>query len=134
MKKQPPVELAHLGSLITIRGTDQCLGYLMYFDGRGTFDPTLGLVHVTKEQADIHNKLLSQALLEGLDTRCEVGQGGTFYLGKTDGVDAVRTWTGETVTTDVTVRGKRITFRRHGREYYGVLQKDAECFNFRRVK
>lgn len=125
------MKLKNIGSLITCG--DHCLGYLMNFAGHGVFSPD-GKVEVTPEQAEIHNKLLAEAEIEGLDNRCEVGMAGTFYLGITDGVKAVKTFTGTTVTTDVTVKGKSITFRRHGRVYRGREMKNAECFNFRRIK
>lgn len=129
-------KLENLGSLITYKdedGNDRCLGDLMDFAGRGVYDATFGKVDVSPEDARKHNDALTQALLEGLDTNCQIGQGGTFYLGVTDGRAAVKTFTGITVTTDVTVKGSTITFRRHGKVYRGRKQKDAECFDFRRV-
>lgn len=131
--KSPKLE--NLGSLITYKheGRDVCLGYLVDFTGKGVFDPTFGRVEVTKERADIHNKLLDEALIAGLDTGCEVGQWGTFYFGTVDGKPAVTTFMGVCVTTDVRKAGSVITFKRHGKTYRGREQKDADCFNFKRV-
>lgn len=100
MPKEYPkasVRLENLGSLITIAETNQCLGYLMPFLDHGVFDATYGRVDVTPEQAEVHNKLLSDAQIKGLLETCKVGQCGSFYL-KPDG----------TVTTFIgTVIGKR---------------------------
>jgi hypothetical protein len=62
------------------RGKDTCLGYGFHMPAHGVCDAARGKVDVTPEQADVHNKLLDQALINGLDTHCEVGQGSTFYL------------------------------------------------------
>ena len=55
---------------------------------------------ITPEQAETHNKLLSEVLITGLDTNCEVGQGGTFYYSPAKGVT---TWVGTLVSNNVTV-------------------------------
>ena len=109
-------------------GREQCVGYLFNFQGHGIFAPD-GKVEVTQEEMDIHNKFLAQGEIKGLDEQCQVGQGGTFYYigGK------IQTFTGEIVSSNVRVNGKTITFRRNGKSFRGRLQKDADCFNFRRV-
>jgi len=121
----------NLGSLITYMqdGVEYCLGDLMHFQERGVFDPTLGLVDITPEDAQTHNRLLDEARIAGLDKNCEVGQGGTFYWSPERGVT---TFIG-TKVADFKLRGKVITFSRAGKTYRGRTQKDAECFNFRRV-
>ena len=126
-------DLENIGSLITIKGTDACLGDLMYFDGHGTYDPDHGLVPVSKEEADTHNKLLDEARLDGLDRNCEVGQGSFFYFTAKAPDRKVTTFVGTVVSTDVQVNGKSITFVRKGKTFRGRLRKDADSFNFRRV-
>ena len=58
-------ELEGFGSLITIKGTNTYLGDLMHFEGHGTFDPDHGLVPVTKDEADVHNKAMDEAAADG---------------------------------------------------------------------
>lgn len=122
------------GGLLTYRvagqDKDTCLGYLFDFTGHGVFDPIFGKVEVTHEEADAHNKALSEAELKGLDN-CQVGQGGTFYYVN----GAVQTFVGTPVTFPslVKVNGNTITFQRGMRIYRGRLQKDADCFNFKRI-
>jgi hypothetical protein len=110
------------------------LGFLMNFKGHGIYDPGLGLVDVTQEQADRHNEILSKALVLGLDQNCEVGQGGTFYTTRQNGkVTEIKTWTGYAVSTDVTHNGRVVTFRRNGHTYRGQLPNDGDYLNFRRI-
>lgn len=126
-------QLENIGSLITIKGTNQCLGDLMHFDGRGTYCAVHGLVPVTNEQADIHNKCLDEAKLKGMDDNCQIGQGSYAYYTKPL---QVTTFIGTIVAnggSDVTVNGQSITFRRNGKTYRGRLSKEHDSFNFRRV-
>jgi len=122
-------ELEHFGSLITIKGRNQCLGDLLYFAGHGTFDPTYGKVPVPVDEVKLHNDALDKALVEGLDRNCKVGQGGFFYYhgGK------VVSFAGLVVSTDIAISGKAITFRRDGKTFRGRLNKDADAFNFKRI-
>lgn len=135
MRTTRPLEradLRNLGSLITYTGVDgaeACVGDLAFFEGRGAYDPTLGRLPLTRDEAEAHNAALNRALLEGLDQNCAVGQGGYAYLG--DG--RVTTFVGTEVSSDVTVRGASVTFRRKGKTYRGRLRKDGTCFNYRRV-
>src|SRR4029077_17411866 len=81
-RKRKTPQLENKGSLINYKaqdGKDTCLGPLWYAEGRGVYDPTFGRVDVTKEQAEIHNRELDKAMLDGLDNQCEVGQGAMFY-------------------------------------------------------
>jgi len=126
-------DLESIGSLITIKGTDACLGDLMYFDGHGTYDPDHGLVPVSKEEADTHNKLLDEARLDGLDRNCEVGQGSFFYFTGKAPDRKVTTFVGTVVSTDVRVNRQSITFVRKGKTFRGRLSKNFDSFNFRRV-
>lgn len=105
-----------------------CLGYLFNFGQRGVFSPD-GKVEITAEAADAHNRLLGEAELLGLDQNCQVGQGGTFYYIR----GLVQTWAGLLVSDKVKKAGSSITFSRNGKVFRGRLQKDADCFNFRRV-
>ena len=126
MNKQTKLE--NLGSLITIANSTQCLGYLMNFTGHGIFDASLGKVDITPEQADTHNKLFDQALIKGMDT-CQIGQGNTFYWSG----NCVKTFMGTVVSYAVSQKGQSVTFMVKEKTFRGRLQKDADCFNFKRV-
>jgi hypothetical protein len=95
------------------------------------FDANLGMVDVTPDQAKTHNDLLSAAEIEGLDKNCQVGQCGTLYFDPTKKV--VHTWPGTIVSTLIKLVGTRLTFFRDGKEYRGLLRKNEECFNFKRI-
>jgi len=125
--------LENKGSLITYKdtdGSDRCLGNLMHFEGHGTYDPSLGQVDVTKEDADKHNTALDTALIEGLKG-CKVGQGNFFYLGHSP--LSVRTFTGIEVTRSVTVNGTSVTFIVFNMTFKGRTKKGYDCFNFTRT-
>lgn len=118
--------------LLCSKGPDgklQALGFMINFGNRGVFSPD-GKVEITPADMEVHNKILSEAELKGLDENCQIGQRGTFYYvgGK------VSTFTGVEVSTDVRVKGTSITFTRHGKVFRGRRQSEADCFNFRRVK
>jgi hypothetical protein len=127
--------LKNLGSLITyeLNNVEYALGYLFDFTGRGVYDANYGKVEVSPEHAKAHNTALDEAQLEGLDKNCEVGQRGTFYYVNRE--KGVTTWMGTVVAEPrrVEVNGNSLTFRRNGKTYRGRLQKDADCFNFKRV-
>ena len=133
MKTKTPArdELENLGSLITIKGTNICLGPLMQFSGNGVFDATYGKVDVSAEEADAHNKAYDEASLKGLDESCQIGQGGTFYYNDKD--RTVKTFNGTVVSIFVRRSGTTITFGRKGKIFRGRVQKEADCFNFRRI-
>jgi hypothetical protein len=128
---EPPFE--HLGSLIT-RG-DTYLSHLVYFAEHGVYEPNLGRVAIDPQYVEPHNQALDAALLAGLDNHCEIGQGGFFYLFRdAAGAPAVKTFTGQLVSADVTVRGKTITFRRQGKTFRGrQSEPETDAFNFRRA-
>lgn len=131
---KPPSELHNMGSLITYadEGKERCLGYLMHFSGHGVFEPKFGLMDITPEDAKAHNECLSKAELEGLDQNCQVGQGGTFYYIKGQGV---HTFTGTEVApmSAVQIKGQWIKFTRSGKTYRGKLSLEYDMFNFRRI-
>ena len=129
------VVLDNLGSLVTHKDgvEDRCLGYLMQFPGHGVYDASLGRVKVTPEEADTHNRLLDDALLQGLDDNCQIGQHGTFYVGKHESRTAIKTFLGTLVSTDVSVNGHSLTFRRKGKTFRGRMSRQHDLFNFRRV-
>jgi len=114
---------------------DGVFGHLMNFPGRGVFDPNFGRVKVDPSWVDAHNRVLDEAIVKGLDHNCQVGQGGFFYdcLTSTGGHE-VKTFTGVLVSCDVVINGRTITFRRNGKVFRGRLRKDAESFNFRRIR
>ena len=115
--------------LLIDTNSNRCIGYLIDFSGRGIYSP-IGKVEITEETAKRHNELLSEAELAGLDNNCQIGQCGTFYfIGK-----QVTTFMGLIVSTNIRLVGNTITFTRNGKTFRGKLQKDADCFNFRRIK
>lgn len=124
------MNITNNSGLLTIGTTNVCLGYLMVFDGHGVFEPTHGKVDVTKEVAEKHNQILSEAEIKGLDENCQVGQQGTFYYSKTGGV---RTWVGTVVDPNPVVHNKTITFTRKGKRFQGRIKKDADFFTFARI-
>jgi hypothetical protein len=128
------MKLNNIGSLITVGDGDRghCLGYLFAFDGHGIYSPD-GKVEVSKEDADTHNRLLSEAEIAGLDNHCEAGQYGALYIGVIDGRTAIKTFIGTCVTTDVTIKGQTVTFRRHGKVYRGRKSNEHDLLNFRRI-
>ena len=127
-------DLENFGSIITLKGTDECLGDLMYFDDEhGCFCPASGKVPVTREEAKAHNAALDKARLKGLDENCEVGQGGFFYIMGCHPKLEVKTFSGALVSNDVSLSGKRLTFRRKGKVFRGGLRETESAFNFRRV-
>lgn len=121
-------ELENFGSLIMLKGSNQCLGSLMVFAGHGTFDAEYGKVPVTPKEVEQHNCALDKALIKGLEG-CKVGQGGTFYYhgGK------VSTFAGTVVDPAPRVHGKVITFVYRGSTFRGRLRSDADCFKFKRI-
>jgi hypothetical protein len=128
-------ELKNIGSLITYGdGAGQtAVGYLLDMPGRGVFDARLGKVDISPEAAATHNRFLDAALIEGLDTNCAIGMRGTFYHSADDGKVLIKTWGGTLVSDQATLRGGVLTFKRKGMTFRGRVQRDAECFNFRRV-
>jgi len=118
------------GGLLVNPKTKAYLGYIFNFAGKGAFSPD-GKVEIPPDLIAAHNRALSEAEVKGLDENCQVGQGGTFYFvgGR------VTTWHGHLVSDGVYLSpsGKWITFTRGGRQYRARLQKDADCFNFRRI-
>ncbi len=133
-KGKAPVIL-NRGSLLTYRdhGQRRCFGYLFEFPGHGIFEPTFGKLEVSSEEAKTHNRLLSQGEIQGLDQRCAVGMGGTFYVRQTGSQTIVVTWLGEEVSREVRIRGSVLTFRRKGMTFRGRLRREQDAFGFRRV-
>ncbi len=138
MKKKPLTreQLEHFGSLITIKGTDTCLGDLWHAEGHGTFDPNYGKVPVTNEESEAHNQALSKARLDGMDQNCEIGQGSFAYRHggvPPTGGSQVNDFIGAVISDNVTVHGNTLTFRRKGKTYRGRLSTKCDAFNFKRV-
>jgi hypothetical protein len=124
----------NLGSLITYDG-DQALGYLMDFTGKGVYDASLGRVPIEPHRARAHNEALDKAMLEGLDKNCELKQGGSFYYVRKDGTEQVVTFMGTVVadSSNTAKVGRVITFKRAGKVYRGIEQRDGDIFNFKRI-
>lgn len=125
------LDLRNLGSLITISRPgevrEECLGFLVCADGKGVFDSQHGRVAVTLEQAEIHNKLLSDALVAGLDTHCMVGEGNRFYYNRD--AKTLTTFTGEVVSAmcvSSSVKKGSFEFWRKGKLFRFAMLKDKE--------
>lgn len=127
------IQLENKGSLITIAGTNQCIGYLMNFKEHGIHDAEHGKMDVTPEKAEKHNACLSEAEIKGLDENCKVGMGSSFYFDRNK--RHVHTFIGTLVSDDVSVSasGNRVTFKRKGMTFRGTLAREADMFNFKRV-
>jgi hypothetical protein len=134
--RKPPT-LANKGSLITYKdhGKDTCLGPLWHTAGHGTYDPTIGRVDVTKEEAEVHNRELDKAMLEGLDNACEVGPGAMFYAqpepGQTSNI-RVTTFNGTLVAIAHRYGMVMLAFTRDKKGFCGRIKKDADCVWFKR--
>lgn len=127
----PELVLENLGSLITIAGTNSCLGDLFDAKEHGVWDPTHGRVAVPPEHVTAHNQALSQAMIDGL-INCEIGQGGYFYCDTASKPLKVKTFIGQVVSEAVTIHGRSITFHKDGNMYRGRLG-DSDAFNFKRI-
>ena len=130
--KSPVLE--NLGSLITYKPEGDikpvCLGFLMDFKEKGIFEAYFGKVDVTKAQADIHNRLLAEGQLKGLDENCEIGMEGDFYINREK--KEVVTFLGGFVAL-AEINGLTVTFRRKGKVFRGRLAKHEDVFRFRRI-
>ena len=155
--------LEYLGSLIMVKGEERCLGYLIHREDKGwTYDADYGRVDVSKEHAEIHNRELTKALLNGLED-CKIGEWGTFYLHEPEKQPAatvelagdniaaeanlppaqpdakwlVKTFTGEVVSDDVTLHGwnhKWVTFRRNNMTFRGKRPRgESQLLRFQRI-
>jgi hypothetical protein len=142
VKQLQESDLDNLGSLITIKGTDNCLGDLFVVPDvipalgerpkAGTvFDSTYGKVPVSAKDADKHNIALSKALIEGLDSNCKVGQCGVFYYNTT--TKRITTWYGDLVAVASKVTGNIIEFERKGKSFRGKKPKDSDAVTFTRI-
>jgi hypothetical protein len=126
------MELENLGSLITIKGTNQCLDYLMNFAGHGVFTP-VGKVEVSPEHVKAHNDALSKAEIDGLDA-CEIGQCGSFYWNGNK--RTVKTFAG-TLVAEISLahHGSRtVTFTRTGKTFRGFIRKTCDLMTVKRIK
>lgn len=142
-KKKPkaPPEFENLGSLITIKGKNECLGYLMDFKDKGIWDANYGKVEISPEHAKTHNECYSKAQIDGLDA-CKVGQCGDFYLTNDVGNDKchVATFIGTIIagihsleSTSFKVKGQGIEFVRKGRTFAGRIHKENDLITIKRI-
>ncbi len=134
-------ELEAVGDLLTVQheGRQTALGYLFAANGK-VFEPTLGAVPVTREQADRHNAALEAADLDRLDA-VDVGDAVVLYVTGPRGQEKVTTWPGRVVSASPVKerghyrhwsfqwRGKRFVARRTLGER---RDPDDECFVFTR--
>jgi hypothetical protein len=143
-KTKRPTKLDNLGSLITFEedGKTYCLGYLMHFNEKGTFDATYGKLEISKEHAEAHNAAYEKGEIEGLDAQCEIGQGATFYVNEDKRPLSVKTFLGTQLNegklrTKKPTRGKGviITFDRKGRTFEGRFKREeGDAVFFARTK
>lgn len=135
MKAKTPTIL-NRGSLLTYQdnGHERCFGYLFECPEHGIYEPTFGKLDVTSEESRTHNRLLSQADIEGLDNHCAVGMGGMFYTKNVDSRTLVVTWVGAEVSRDVRLRGEVLTFKRREMTFRGRLLRNKDCFRFKRIQ
>jgi len=139
------------GGLLVKPGTNECAGYIFNFTGHGAYQP-IGKVETPQGPAqaeiDVHNAILAKA---ELDHASEVGKA-TFYLswdqgqGGTQSNYRVSNWVGSWKSPHCYVRrGYSYGFGRFetfwiwftgpdGKQWYGVLKGDMQCFNARRLK
>ena len=139
------------GGLLVKPGTNECAGYIFNFTGHGAYQP-IGKVETPQGPAqaeiDAHNAILAKA---ELDHASEVGKA-TFYLswdqgqGGTQSNYRVSNWVGSWKSPHCYVRrGDSYGFGRFetfwiwftgpdGKQWYGVLKGDMQCFNARRLK
>lgn len=142
-KKFVPKQFDNLGSLVTYEHAGQtcCLGYLMHFEGKGTYDATYGRVDISKEHADAHNAAYDKAQIEGLDSQCQIGQGSWFYVHEQTSPVTVKTFLGTVlnegaVTVKMPTKGKgvHILFNRKGRVFKGRFKRqDGTSVFFTRI-
>lgn len=134
-------DLDFSGGLITLPVSSCCLGDLLVIPVDITedseirvFDPTHGRVPVTAEEAKKHNEVLSNCLIDGLDNRCKVGQGGLFYFNESTG--KVTTWNGTEVAIarKVSESSKTFEFTRNGKTFRGRRYSQSGSIFFKRVK
>lgn len=123
------------GGLFTYPGTNVFVNYLFKFKEHGWFSPEQS-IECTDEEAKQHNEVLDDMLALGCANNCEIGQWGTFYYDRPtqDHGHRVRTWLGKTISDRVTVNGRSITFKMGEKVFRGRLPKDADVFNFKRIK
>ena len=145
------------GGLLVIPGTNQCAGYIFNFAGHGAYQP-IGKVETpqgpSQAEIDTHNAILAKAEREAM---IQAGKG-TFYLHKEPwrtnergerirslSNDYVSQWTGDWKGKAFVREGYSYGFCRvktnwiwftgpDGKQWYGVLKGDMQCFNARRLK
>ncbi len=137
-RKHKPPKLENKGSLITYEdnGQNRCVGAPWYAEGHGCYDPTHGRVDVAKEEAEIHNRELDNAMLAGLDEQCHVGKGAMFYphpkAGESSNIK-VTTFNGTLVAIAHRYGKVMLAFTRHRRGFSGRIRNDADCVWFKRI-
>lgn len=120
--------------LISYNNGRDCLGYLLPLPDLGVYDAGLGKVAVTPEEAEQHNQLLDQLMLQHLDASCRVGQRVPFYIqGREEVPTQVTTWTGVAISERVRVRGQEVVFWRQGKVFRGLREQDRGIVYFERV-
>ena len=136
MKRSPLTrdDLENLGSMVTVKESNTCLGYLMDFREHGIFDASYGKVPLTKEEKDTHNQLLDKAILEGMDT----AKAGQFmpippYFNVKE--RKLTTFIGTVLQGNVTVTSGQVTLEKRissGLQIWkGKLHKNDDCVNLK---
>lgn len=123
--------LEGFGSLITVAGTNTCLGDLLDAREHGVFDAVYGRVPVTPAEAEAHIRALDKARLDAMDTNCGVGQhGGPAYFDEARG--RITFFGGAFVSDVIRKRGRVLTFLRKERKFRGWL-RDGGSLWFKRI-
>ena len=129
-------QLDNVGSIITIKASNTCLGYLMHFNEKGIYDAYYGQVPVSKEDADTHNKELDKAMLEGMNNSCQ----GEFmpipvYFHK--GTKQLKTFIGTVLQGNVTATIGKVTLEKMSPKglqiWQGKLHKNDDCVTLKRM-
>lgn len=122
--------------IVSIAG--RMVGYLFTHNGVA-FSPDGSIGVLMPAQIAAHNAALDRLTIFLVDNAA-IGDRGTLYAHRIPfGKANVKTWLGETVAVG-DVRGSVITFYRRAtvdgpmRVFRGRLQKNADCFNYRRVR
>lgn len=130
----------NLGSLITYKGDDgkdTCLGYLWNPFGRtDVFDPSFGRVEIAPEHVAAHNTALDKAMIDGLASNCQIGQGGSFYLSEINGryfPYRVTTFMGTEVAPARKYGKASAEFRIGKMLFRGRIRPTCDLFSFKRV-
>ena len=133
-------QLDNVGSLITIKASNTCLGYLMNFKTGiikyETYDASYGQVPVSKEDADTHNKELDKAMLQGMDNACQ-GESTPIPLYFDKKTKQLTTFIGTVLQGNVTATNGKVTLEKMSPKglqiWQGKTHKNDDCITLKRM-